>query len=104
MLMTILAAGAAAPAGANPYGLIPALREGGLISQVTFGILVIMSIVSFYILFTKLFEQQKIMNQAKRVRQRFWRQDARRAGNSSGRPCRSGWPPCHSTKKTLTVS
>src|SRR3546814_10087905 len=72
MLMTILAAGAAAPAGANPYGLIPALREGGLISQVTFGILVIMSIVSFYILFTKLFEQQKIMNQAKRVRQSFW--------------------------------
>ncbi len=72
MLMTILAAGAAAPAGDNPYGLIPALREGGLISQVTFGILVIMSIVSFYILFTKLFEQQKIMNQAKRVRQSFW--------------------------------
>src|SRR3546814_18640954 len=31
-----------------------------------------MSIVSFYILFTKLFEQQKIMNQAKRVRQSFW--------------------------------
>src|SRR3546814_9358362 len=72
MLMTILAAGAAAPAGANPYGLIPALREGGLISQVTFGILVIMSIVSLYILFTKLFEQQQIMNQDKRVRQRFW--------------------------------
>jgi biopolymer transport protein ExbB len=72
MLTTILAAGTAAPEGENPYGLIPALQQGGLISQAVFGILVLMSIVSFYILFTKLFEQQKIINQAKRVRQSFW--------------------------------
>jgi len=73
MLTTILAAGGAAAAkGANPYGLGPALREGGLISQTVFSILVLMSIVSFYILFSKLFEQQKIMNQAKRIRQGFW--------------------------------
>ena len=52
----------------KPYGLAAALKEGGLIAQGTFGILVIMSIVSFYIMFTKLFEQQKIMNQAKRMR------------------------------------
>jgi len=37
-----------------------------------FGILCIMSIFSFYILFTKLFEQQKIMSQAKRIRAGFW--------------------------------
>jgi biopolymer transport protein ExbB len=73
MLMTILAAGGEAAAkGDNPYGLGPALREGGLISQAVFAILVLMSIVSFYILFSKLFEQQKIMNQAKRMRQGFW--------------------------------
>ncbi|HVJ00223.1 MAG TPA: MotA/TolQ/ExbB proton channel family protein [Sphingomonas sp.] len=72
MLTTILAAGAAAPKGENPYGLIPALQQGGLIAQTVFGILVIMSIISFYILFTKLFEQQKIINQTKRVRQSFW--------------------------------
>ena len=64
MLTTILAA--AAPKE-NPYGLIPALREGGLISQTVFGILVLMLFFSLYILFTKLFEQQKILNQAKRV-------------------------------------
>ena len=72
MLITILAAGTAAPQGENPYGLVQALQQGGLIAQTVFGILVLMSIVSFYILFTKLFEQQKIMNQAKRVRQSFW--------------------------------
>ena len=74
MLTTILAAGAAAApaAGENPYGLIPALREGGIISQTVFGILVIFLFFSLYILFTKLFEQQKIINQAKRVRASFW--------------------------------
>ena len=72
MLTTILAAGPEAAKGANPYGLIPALQQGGLIAQTVFGILVIMSIVSFYIMFTKLLEQQKIMSQAKRVRSSFW--------------------------------
>jgi len=36
--------------------------------------------VSFYILFTKLFEQQKVMNQAKRVRQNFWNSASLREG------------------------
>ncbi|UUL82754.1 MotA/TolQ/ExbB proton channel family protein [Sphingomonas qomolangmaensis] len=78
MLTTILAA--AAPAGENPYGLAAALKEGGLIAQGTFGILVIMSIVSFYIMFTKLFEQQKIMNQAKRMRADFWKSNSLKEG------------------------
>ena len=83
MFTTILAAGGAAAAkGANPYGLGPALREGGLISQTVFGILVLMSVVSFYILFSKLFEQQKIMNQAKRVRQGFWTAPSLREGSA----------------------
>jgi len=83
MLTTILAAaGAGAAPGENPYGLGPALREGGLISQTVFGILCLMSIVSFYILFSKLFEQQKIMNQAKRVRQGFWQSTSLREGSA----------------------
>ena len=41
-----------------------------------------MSIVSFYILFSKLFEQQKIMNQAKRVRQGFWSSNSLREGSA----------------------
>ena len=61
-----------APAGDNPYGLWQALQEGGLISWTVFIILVIMSIGSFYILFTKLIEQQKIINQGRKVRASFW--------------------------------
>ena len=79
MFTTILAAGA--PAG-NPYGLGPALREGGLISQTVFTILVLMSVVSFYILFSKLFEQQKIRSQAKRVRESFWTSNSLREGSA----------------------
>jgi len=83
MITTILAAAAPAAAkGDNPYGLIPALREGGLISQTVFTILVIMSIVSFYILFSKLFEQQKIINQAKRVRSNCWNSTSLREGSA----------------------
>ncbi|MCT8002453.1 MULTISPECIES: MotA/TolQ/ExbB proton channel family protein [unclassified Sphingomonas] len=82
MLTTILAAGGAAAGAENPYGLGQALKEGGLISQSVFTILCLMSIVSFYILFSKLFEQQKIINQAKRVRQGFWSSNSLREGSA----------------------
>ena len=69
----LLAAAAAAPAaGENPYGLRQALEEGGAISIATFVILVGMSIGTFYILFTKFLQQQKIINQGKKVRASFW--------------------------------
>ncbi len=51
--------------GASPYGMIPALCEGGIVSQVTFLVLLIM--------FTKLFEQNKVMSQGKAVDANFWR-------------------------------
>ncbi len=63
---------AAAGANSNPYGLMAALEQGGIIAWTVFIILVIMSAVSWYIMFTKLLEQQKIFNQAKRARQNFW--------------------------------
>jgi biopolymer transport protein ExbB len=69
---TLLLAAAAAPAGDSPYGVMQALHEGGLISWATFIILVVMSVFSFYILFTKLLQQQKIMGQANKVRASFW--------------------------------
>ena len=72
MLISILAAApAAAGKPENPYGLLASLQQGGVIAQTVFGILVVMSVVSFYILFTKLFEQQKIINQGKRMRTSF---------------------------------
>jgi biopolymer transport protein ExbB len=69
--MTTPAAGAAG-AGENPYGLMAALEQGGTIAWAVFLILVFMSAASWYILFTKLFEQQKIINQGKRARTTFW--------------------------------
>nr|MBA3527412.1 MotA/TolQ/ExbB proton channel family protein [Sphingomonas sp.] len=71
--MSILTLTAAAAAGGeNPYGLLPALQQGGIIAWSTFIILVGMSIVSFYILFTKLMQQQKIIAQGRKVRASFW--------------------------------
>jgi biopolymer transport protein ExbB len=70
--MSTEAAAAEAPAE-NPYGIQQALSEGGIVAQATFATLVIMSAASWYILFTKLFEQQKILNQGKRARANFWR-------------------------------
>jgi biopolymer transport protein ExbB len=67
-----MATPAAAPAGENPYGLMQALQEGGVISWSVFIILVIMSLGTFYILFTKLMQQQKIMSQGRKVRASFW--------------------------------
>lgn len=59
--------------GESPYGLIPALCEGGIVSQLTFLVLLIMFVGSLYILFTKLFEQNKVMSQGKTVSANFWR-------------------------------
>jgi biopolymer transport protein ExbB len=85
MITTILAAAAGAPAAApaeNPYGLGAALEQGGIIAQSVFGILVLFSVVSFYIMFTKLFEQQKIINQYKRMRASFWSSNSLREGSA----------------------
>ena len=61
----------AAPA-ATQYGIGQALQQGGIITWSVFIILVLMSIFSFYILFTKLMQQQKIIIQGRKVRASFW--------------------------------
>ena len=66
--------------GAGNFGLMAALHQGGTIAWATFLVLVIMSAASWYILFVKLFEQQKIMNQAKRARASFWQSANLREG------------------------
>jgi biopolymer transport protein ExbB len=70
----------AAAGGENPYGLMAALEQGGIIAYATFGILVLMSAASWYILFVKLFEQQKIINQGKKARTTFWQSANLREG------------------------
>ena len=71
-ILFLTAAGAAAPEAAAQFGLIPALKEGGPISIAIFSVMVIMSVFSFYIMFTKLFEQQKVLSQSKDGVRSFW--------------------------------
>jgi biopolymer transport protein ExbB len=75
-----MAAPTPAAAGENPYGLMAALEQGGLIAQITFGIMVVMSVASWYVFFTKVIEQQKIINEGKRVRTAFWNSPNLREG------------------------
>ncbi len=60
----------------NPYGLEALWQEGDLVAKTTLTILVIMSMASWYVIFTKLFEQGKIMKQAKAVESEFWKTDS----------------------------
>ena len=50
-----------------------------------FTILVLMSIFSFYILFTKLMQQQKIISQGRKVRASFWNSPNLREARPSSR-------------------
>jgi len=79
--MLIYLSAAAAPAE-NPYGLMEALEQGGVIAWATFIILVGMSVFSFFILFSKLIEQQKVINQAKKVNSSFWRSSSLKEGSA----------------------
>ena len=74
----LAAAGNAAPQ--NKFGFMEALEQGGFIAYATVAILAIMSFGSFYILFTKWFEQAKIMRQGRDLRANFWRANSLREG------------------------
>ena len=56
----------------NPYGLQALWKEGDFVSKGTLVILVIMSMGSWYILIVKLFEQFRLMREAKEVGDEFW--------------------------------
>jgi biopolymer transport protein ExbB len=74
MNMYILAAATAgAPAAEGQYGFIEAMRQGGPVAWATLAIMTLMFVGSLYILFTKLFEQNKIMKQGRAMQASFWR-------------------------------
>jgi len=56
----------------NPYGLEALWRDGGPIAQATLIILLIMSAVSWYIIFSKLWDQRRLRKGAKVVEKQFW--------------------------------
>ncbi len=78
MLIEILAAGAGAPQ--NSFGFWEAMEQGGVIAWFTLGVLAIMSVSSFYILFSKLFEQNKVFKQFEAAQSTFWRTGSLKEG------------------------
>ncbi len=80
MITQILAAVAGEAAPQNQFGFMEAMEQGGVIAWSIFGVLVIMSVGSFYILFTKLFEQNKVMRQYKDVQGPFWKTSSLKEG------------------------
>jgi biopolymer transport protein ExbB len=56
----------------NPYGLADVAQRGGLVSKTVLGLLLIMSVGSWFIFFTKYFDQSRILAQARTVERRFW--------------------------------
>ena len=82
MLIDILAAAGGEAAPQNKFGFTEALQQGGVIAWTILAVLVIMSVGSFYILITKLLEQNRIMSQYKHVRTNFWRANSLGEGAS----------------------
>ena len=68
-----LLAAAAGEAPKNQFGFVEAMKEGGPVAWSILAVMIIMSVGTFYIMFTKIFEQNKIMKQYKTVQTSFWR-------------------------------
>jgi len=56
----------------NPYGLMQALEQGGVLAWSVFLILVFMSLVSWFIIITKYIDQRKVLTEAKELEKKFW--------------------------------
>ena len=75
-----LLAPAAGAAPESEFGFIQAMQQGGPVAWTILAIMVIMSVGSFYIMFTKLFEQNKVMKQYNAVQTQFWRASSLKEG------------------------
>ena len=64
----------------NPYGLGALWRDGGWIAKFNLVIMLIMSMGSWYIIFTKFWEQHKMLQSAQGVGEGFWTAGSVKAG------------------------
>jgi biopolymer transport protein ExbB len=64
----------------NPYGLEALWKGGDYVSKTTIAILVIMSMGSWYIIITKVYEQYKMGRQARAATKKFWSAPSVRQG------------------------
>jgi len=56
----------------NPYGFVALLRGSDIVAKVTLAILAIMSMGSWYIIITKVYEQAKMRRHGRAVEKSFW--------------------------------
>ena len=56
----------------NPYGLEALWAQGDFVAKGTLIILVVMSLVSWYIIFTKLWDQRRLRKQYEQTQKNFW--------------------------------
>ena len=56
----------------NPYGLAALWAQGDWVAKGTLLILVLMSMASWYVIFTKLAEQRRVLAYAKKAQSTFW--------------------------------
>jgi len=56
----------------NPYGLGALVENGDLVSHTVLGLLLLMSLGTWYIFVTKYWEQARLMSQAKTTEKKFW--------------------------------
>ena len=64
----------------NPYGLKALWGQGDFVAKGTLIIMLIMSMGSWYIIFTKLFEQRQMMKSAQSSADAFWKASTVKAG------------------------
>jgi biopolymer transport protein ExbB len=64
----------------NPYGLEALWKGGDIVAKFTLGILAFMSLGSWYIIITKVYEQYKMGRQAKAAEKTFWKAPSVRQG------------------------
>ena len=67
----------------NPYGLEALWKGGDWVAKTTLMILVIMSMGSWYIIITKVYEQSRMTRQAKAAERKFWSAPSVRQGAES---------------------
>jgi len=67
----------------NPYGLGALWRDGGPIAKFNLCLMLIMSMGSWYIIFTKYWEQRKMFKSAEGVNDGFWTAGSIKAGTNT---------------------
>ena len=67
----------------NPYGLAALWAQGDWVAKATLLVLVLMSMASWYVIFTKLAEQMRVLRYARQAQDGFWSAGTVRQGTDA---------------------